>query len=80
VPRRSTQTKGMRTSVEKRLTISRLPTNLEFKCYDFLNIFAETFTENIGVLCSNNVLLVFEKNDHNIGFKKNSKYLLTKIA
>jgi hypothetical protein len=37
------------------------------RCYDFLNIFAETFSKNIGVFCSNYCMFL-QKCDHNIGF------------
>jgi hypothetical protein len=32
-----------------------------YLCYDFKYIFAEKFGENIGVICSISVLLVFAK-------------------
>jgi hypothetical protein len=37
------------------------------RCYDFQNIFAEKFSESIGVSLLK-LLLVYEKMDHNIGF------------
>jgi hypothetical protein len=37
------------------------------RCYDFLNIFAEKFSENFGVFDTKQSYIM-EKFDHNIGF------------
>ena len=47
LPRRSTHTKGMRTSVEKRLTTSKLPTNLKYVIMETFKIM-ETLKEVEG--------------------------------
>jgi hypothetical protein len=36
------------------------------RCYDFLNIFAEKFSEKIGVFDSKQKVIL-QKSDHNIG-------------
>jgi hypothetical protein len=49
-----------------------VPNQIRDRCYDFLNIFAEKFSEKIGVLTQNKaklcksltITLVFEKNSN----------------
>jgi hypothetical protein len=56
----------IRIVVEVMLLLHLVKTVTGDRCYDFLNIFAEKFSENIGVFWLK-LLLVCEKIDHNIG-------------
>jgi hypothetical protein len=52
------------------------------RCYDFKNIFAKKFGENIGGFFLLKLQLVLEKMYHDIGFEKNAIFgrKLAKIA
>jgi hypothetical protein len=50
------------------------------RCYDFLNIFAEKFSEKIGVFCSNTTASFCKNCDHNIGFWEKRQFFRRKLA
>jgi hypothetical protein len=53
-------------------------TNSWDRCYDFENIFAEKFSENIGVFCSNYSLFFGKKLIITLVFEKNANFFAEK--
>jgi hypothetical protein len=49
------------------------------RCYDFLNIFAEKFSENVGVFAQTTASF-FKNCHHNIGFWEKRQFFRRKLA
>jgi hypothetical protein len=52
---------------------SSLQVKTWYRCYDFLNFFAEKFSEKIGVFDSKQSQIL-KTNDHNIGIKEKRQF------